>query len=377
MNILYDIRVLQISSERYLGVFSGFTYTMKKNNLTIKIIALALTMSFSTITVFAVVLNSLSDTMSSVKVNNLSNHDFSFITPTGIASGGTVILTFPGAFSIPAGLSYTDVDVLDNGVDLTLAALPTGSTAGIENTSTKVLTFTNGTTVIGGGDTVRIKIGTNASNQSVGVYQITNDSSVGNRSIGITGSFGDTGTTTVNLLTDDNVQINAVVPQSFTFSISTNAINFGDLTINNAKYASSSNVLGDETDTVAHTLTIASNATAGYTITVRGQTLTSQQKSTDTITQIGSAPAASSAGSEQFGIYAEISGGVGGTIDTTYATPSQFGYDATATTSAMFASGSYSSGLTTYSLHYLANVSSVTEAGTYSTGLIYVGTSNF
>lgn len=373
MPILY----IKGTSKIFLEIFGCALQSMKQNNFIVKLVTIALAISFGNMSVFAVVLNTLSDTMSSVKINNLSNHDFSFVTPTGVLSGGTIILTFPGSFSIPAGLTFADVDVLDNGADITLATTPLGATAGVVRTSANVLTFTNGTTAIIAGHTVRIKIGTNATNQSAGTFQITNDSSVGNKPIGITGSFGDNGTTTVNLLSDDNVQVNAVVPQSFTFSISTNAINFGNLSATGPKYASSTDPAGDTSDTVAHTLTIASNASAGYTITVLGQTLTSQQNNTNTITQIGSAPAASSFGSEQFGIYATMAGGVGGTIATPYATVSSFGYDATATTSAMFASGSSSSGSTTYSLHYLANISSVTEAGTYSAGLVYVGTSNF
>lgn len=350
---------------------------MKKNNFIVKIITTVFVFSFSLMSVNAAFLNTLSDTMSSVKINNLSNHDFTFVSPTGVASGETIVLTFPASFSIPVGLTFADVDVLDNGVDINLAAAPSGATAGVARTSSTELVFTNGTSPIPAGDTIRIKIGTNATHQSVGSFQITNDGSIGNKTIGITGSFGDTGTTTVNLLSDDLVLVNAIVPQSFTFSISTNAINFGALTPVGTKYASSTNVDGDTTDTVAHTLTISSNASAGYTITLLGQTLTSQQNSPDTITPTGSSPVASASGSEQFGIYATASGGIGGSIAAPYATPSSFGFESTATTSSLFASGSGSSGSTVYSLHYVANISTLTEAGTYSASLVYVGTSNF
>lgn len=350
---------------------------MKKNNFTIKLLAGVLVVSLGTLSVSAAVLTSLSDTMSSVKINNLSNHDFSFVTPSGVASGATIAITFPGSFSIPAGLTFADVDVLDNGSQITLASSPSGATAGITRTSSTTLTFTNGTTVVTAGHTIRIKIGTNATNQSIGTFQITNDGTVGNKSIDINGTFGDNGTTTVNLLSDDLVQVNATVPQSFTFSISANAINFGALSALGAKYASSTDTGGDTVDTVAHTLTIASNASAGYTITLLGQTLTSQQNSSNTIAPNGPSPVTSSIGTEQFGIYATSAGGVGGTIATPYATPSSFGFDASATSSTIFASGSSSSGTTVYSLHYIANISSLTEAGTYSAGLIYVGTSNF
>jgi hypothetical protein len=179
------------------------------------------------------------------------------------------------------------------------------------------------------------------------------------------------------MLTDDAVQVNAVVPQTLTFSISSNSINFGNLSAVSAKFASSTNPAGDAADTVAHTLAIGTNAPSGYTITVQGQTLTSQQNAANTINAIGGTPAVSNPTTEQFGIYATKSGGVNGTIATAYATASSFGYNATATTSATFASGTSSTNTETYSLHYLANIAALTEAGTYSASLIYVGTSNF
>jgi hypothetical protein len=330
---------------------------------------------------FAGYLNTLSDSMSSVKINTLSNHLIAFVTPSGVASGQTVVLTFPGNFSIPAGLTFADVDINVGGVYVgssTLASSPAGSTVGVVRTSANILTITNGTSAISASSSVYIRIGTNAVHQSVGTFQITNDTTTGNKAIGITGDFGDVGTTTVNLVNDDNVVVNAIVPESFTFSISSNSINFGNLSANFPKYASSTNSDGDTVDTVAHTLSISTNATAGYAITIQGDTLTSQQRPADTISPIGSIPAVSSAGSEQFGIYATKSGGLNGVIDSTFVTPSSFGFDSTATTSAVFATGSSPTGTNeVYSLHYLANISALTEAGVYSTNLVYVATSNY
>lgn len=346
-----------------------------------KVVSAFLLFLFSGGVTFAGYLNTLSDTMSSVKVNTLSNHSFTFVTPTGVASGQTIVITFPSNFSIPAGLTYADVDINIGGAytgSSTLDSAPSGATIGVVRTSSNVLTITNGTSTITASSSVYIRIGTNAIHQSVGTFQITNDNTTGNKAIGITGNFGDVGTTTVNLITDDSVVVNAIVPESFTFSISSNSINFGNLSSGSAKYASSTNVDGDTSDTVAHTLSIATNATAGYAITVRGQTLTSQQRPADTITQTGDTPATSSPGSEQFGVYATKTGGINGIIDSTYATVSSFGYDATATTSAIFATGSSPTGTNEiYSLHYLANISALTEAGVYSASLVYVATSNY
>jgi hypothetical protein len=331
--------------------------------------------------VSATVLNTLSNMMSSLKISNLSNHEISFISPTGVQAGETVILTFPNGFSIPAGFTFADVDINIGGQYVgssTLGPVPSGLTVGVVRSAANVITITNGTSVIPGGSILNIKIGTNATHDGAGTFQITNDTTVGSKAISIDGSFGDNGTTTVILLSDDSVQVLAVVPQSFTFSVSANTINFGSLSTASAKYASSTNSGGDSTDTEAHNLTIATNANAGYTITLQGGTLTSQQNALNTISPNGNVPIVSSPGSEQFGIYATKSGGGNGVIDSTYATVSSFGYNSSAISSAALATASSANGtLEVYHLHYIANISALTEAGSYSTSIVYVGTSNF
>ncbi|MCF7843395.1 hypothetical protein K9M47_00680 [Candidatus Gracilibacteria bacterium] len=329
---------------------------------------------------FSAALTGMSDTMSSAKVSTASNHSFQFTTPTGIGAGSTTIIAFPSEFEIPTGFTFADVDINVGGpynASATLAAAPSGATWGVARTSSTTLTITNGSGAVAPASTVYIRLGTNAISQSTGSFQVINATTTGSKSIGIAGNMSDNGTTTVNIINNDTVQISAVVLQALTFSISSNAIAFGNLDSGSAKYASSTNESGDTVDTVAHTLSVSTNATAGYSITVQGQTLTSQQNANDTISAIGAIPATSSAGTEQFGIYATKSGGVNGTITAPYVTASSFGYNGTATTSALFASGSTPTNTETYSLHYLANIAILTEAGTYSANLVYVGTANF
>jgi hypothetical protein len=354
---------------------------MKKQFYTFtKPLALLLISSLTVAYVSAGSVTGFSDTLSTAKIATSSNHSFVFTTPTGIASGATVIFTFPSEFVIPAGLSFTDVDINNGGpyaASSTLAASPAGATVGVVRTSTTTLTITNGTTVISPSATVYVRIGTNAINQSTGVFQIVNATTTGNKTIGLTGSFNDTGSTTVNMITDDTVQLNAVVPQSLTFTISSTSTYFGNLSTGAAKFASSTNPLGDTTETVAHTLAVSSNAPSGYTITVQGATLTSQQNASNTIPAIGATVASSTTGTSQFGIRATAAGGTGSTIASPYIQPTSYGYNGTATTSATFATGSGSTLTTTYSLRYVANVSSIQEAGVYATGLVYVATANF
>lgn len=361
------------------GRISGFF-----ERIIIKISAFFLIFILSIGNASAASLTNMSDTLSSARIGTASNHSFVFTTPTGIAAGSTTLITFPDEFVIPFALSFTDVDINIGGAytgSSTLGSAPSGATVGVARVSTTTLLITNGTTPITAGNTVYIRIGTNALHQTTGVNQIVNATTTGNKSIGITGGtttpMFDSGTTTVNMITNDTVTISAIVLQSLTFSISTTTLSFGNLSNVSAKYASSTNANGDTVETIAHTLGVSTNAPAGYSITVQGQTLTSQQYATNTISAIGQTPATYAVGTEQFGIYATKAGGINGTIDSTYATPSSFGYDATATTSAVFAFGTSPTNTETFSLRYLASISALTEAGTYSANLVYVGTANF
>ena len=351
-----------------------------QENIFVRISILFVILSLSVGSAVAASLTGMSDILSSAKIGTNSNHSFIFTTPTGIAAGSTTIITFPTEFVIPATLTFADVDINVGGPYLassTLAAAPAGATVGVVRTSTTTLTITNGTTPFSAASTLYIRIGTNAVNQSVGTIQIVNATTTGNKAIGFSGNMADNGTTTVNMITNDTVQVSAIVPQAISFAISSNSIAFGNLGSGAPKYASSTNTLGSATDVVAHNLTVSTNAPSGYTITVRGQTLTSQQNPLNTINAVGAVPAVSSPGTEQFGIYATKSGGVNGTIATPFVTGSSFGYNATATTSVTFASGTTPTNTETYALHYIANIASLTEAGTYSANIIYVGTSNF
>lgn len=352
-------------------------YQMKKPSKLLAlcaIIGMVGTMFLGVSTAQAASLTTLSDTQSTIKASTASNHDISFVTPTGVASGATITLTWDNSTSINASLDYTDVDILDNGVNVTLAASPSGATWGVVRTSGTVITITNGTSAVTAGHTIRIKIGTNTSNQSTGVRQITNGPA-GTTTLSIAGSFGDTGTVSVPIISNDVVNITATVNQTISFAVSDNTIGFGTLSSSTAHYATG-DTLGTTSDTVAHTLTVATNAPNGYTVTFSGATLTS---GANTIDAIGATSAASATASEQFGLYATKSGGVNATITSRYndnATP-KFAYNATASTTDTLATGTSATNTETYSLHYIANIASVTEAGSYATNITYVGTGNF
>jgi hypothetical protein len=258
----------------------------------------------------------------------------------------------------------------------TLAASPSGSTWGVAQAG-QVVTITSGTAAIPANRCVQIKLGSNASFGGAGVSQITNPASPNIYSIDLGGSFGDYGSITTDIVTDDTISLTGTVSQSLTFSISTSTLYFGILSSGLAKYASSTDSSGSTIDVPAHTLSVGTNAPSGFTLTVRGQTLTSQQNSLNTISAVGPIAASSTPGTEQFGIRVSELGGVGITIDPTFSQGTSYGYDGTATTSTLVASGSGSTPTSVYSLSYLANIAAVTEAGTYAANLIYVATANF
>ncbi len=332
--------------------------------------------------VFAAALTSLSDTQSSVKVSTVSDHTIQFVTPTGVAAGQNITITFPVGWTMGA-LATTSIDfatstsaICSGFTDALISNTASGLTWGVSTTTTAI-TITSGTAVIPANRCIQIEIGANATSSGTGSSTIVNPSSATTSIISIGGTFGDNGVITANIITNDTVSVSATVQQSITFVISTTTIYFGTLGSGAAKFASSTNPLGDTVETIAHTLAVSTNAPSGYNISIRGQTLTSQQTSSSTISAIGSSVASSTAGTEQYGIRATVSGGTGATIDSTYSAATSYGYDATATTSATFATGSGTTNTSTYSLRYVANIGGTTEAGTYVANMVYVATANF
>ena len=332
---------------------------------------------------YAAALTTLSDTQSTVKVSQASDHTIQFVTPTGVTAGQNITITFPPGWTMGA-LATTSVDFATSTsascsgfADALVSNSPSGLTWGV-STTTSVITITSGTAVIPANRCIQIELGSNATSQGTGSTTIVNPSSATSSVILIAGSFGDTGSITATIITDDTVAVTGTVNQSLSFTISTTTIYFGTLGSGAAKFASSTNTLGDTLETIAHTLAVGTNAPSGFTLSVRGQTLTSQQNSANTINAIGASIASSTPGTaEQFGIRATESGGTGTAVASPYSFSTSYGYNSTATTSSVLATGSGSTPTSTYSLRYLANIVATTEAGTYSASIVYVATANF
>lgn len=325
-------------------------------------------------------ISNFSDTQSTVKINTNSAHVLRFTTPSGASTAGqTIIITFPSAsgynFTNKATSTVTFTHGASTGLENTetFAGAPTASAWGIafSGTASTTLTLTAptdgvGTAAVAVNDKIIISLpNTNALNPTgIGSYAIT-----------VGGTFGDVGTTTVAIITNDTVAVSAIVAQSISFAISANSINFGTLTTGAVRYASSTGA-GDATENIAHTLAVATNAPSGYTITASGTTLTNQQNTAYKITEMGSVPASSTPGTKQFGVRATKAGGVNGTVAAPYAQSTSYGYNATSSAQT-FASGTTATATETYSLRYMANISATTEAGNYATNIVYVAAANF
>jgi len=181
---------------------------------------------------------------------------------------------------------------------------------------------------------------------------------------------------------DTDINTYTVIPEIITssgiaptlsFSISDNSVGFGTLDSEAARYATG-DTTGSASETAAHTIAASTNATDGYVITVQGATLTYDG---NTITAIGGTSAASSPGSEQFGLRITASGG-DGAVTSPYNHASNYAYGATASVADEIASDANGDDVsTTYSLRYLGNISSLTEAGAYTATLTYVITAAF
>ncbi|HRH30963.1 MAG TPA: hypothetical protein PK886_02785 [Candidatus Paceibacterota bacterium] len=322
----------------------------------------------------AAAVTSFRTVLSREKASTLSNYTITFTTPTGVAASAQIVLTFDNSTSIPVALDYEDIDLSDDGSDVTLAAAPSGATWGVVRTSSTVITFTNGSGAVGAGSVIVIEIGTHATSGSTGAEQITNGSA-GTTLLTLSGSFGDTGTVAIPIIADDQVVITATVDPTISFSISDNTVGFGTLGAGGARWATgtSGTASAPGATSGAHELSIGTNASGGYSITYSGATLTSGSNTIDVATISGDSDG--TPGSEQFALAIADNGG-DVTIPSAYDYASN-NYSFVAGTTTTLASETAASTTETIDVQYIANIASSTEAGAYSTTITYIATGTF
>ncbi len=162
----------------------------------------------------AATVTNANDFITTLQTSQPANHEVHFTTPSGIAEGSTLTLTFDSAFDT-SSLTEGDVDVVDNGVQVTTAANCSGSENASVVITPHVITVTictgNGGAIIAG-HAVKILVGTNAIDGGIGTHQVINPSTAGTHFVSISGSFGDSGTILLPISsTNDGIGVSAIV----------------------------------------------------------------------------------------------------------------------------------------------------------------------
>ena len=330
-------------------------------------------------------LSTVKDTMSTQAKNTPATHIVTWTLVGGdtFATGESFAVDFVNAdFALNAiGNWQTSDFTFNDGTSRTIDAVSSSSgvapscSAGVNNVCVTIDTTNNTFTVVAAGSytasganaTVTLTInGTTAA----GTGTMTSVNTDTNSSMfTITGSNGDTGSGAVAIEDNAVVSVTATVNPTLTFAIGSNSVALGTLTTASA---------GSGT----HSLSIATNAPGGFAVTYNGATLTS---GSDTIDAYGTTGAASSAGTEGFGINLRdnTTPNVGTNVTqnagtcsyaSNYGTVDTFSFQASTTTSVATAAAAADC---VYTVAYVANISSVTAAGSYSTALTYIATATF
>jgi hypothetical protein len=217
-------------------------------------------------------LTQISNTLSDSDRGVLANHTIQFTIPTGspgVVAGGTITVTFPTGFAM-GSVAFGDMDLNIASSEQTLAAAPSGATWGA-TVSGQVVTFLSGSGTASAGDTVIIRIGTNAVTGGAGVNQVTNHATAGSYEFIVTAGAADSGRTRVAIL--DDVLVTAEVPTRFQFVVSgvatSTTINGEITTGSSTNVALPFGVLDPGTPKVmGQSLSVETNAANGFIVTV-------------------------------------------------------------------------------------------------------------
>lgn len=217
-------------------------------------------------------ITSASDVISNSAPSAVSNHTIAFTSASDMAAGDTITITFPEFFVLPA-MAFDDVDITASGTDQTVAAA-NGSGIWGAVFSGQILTLTSPNDEVNASNTpFVIEIGTNATFGVTGDAQITNPATTTSYRIDIGGTMPDSGQVRVAII--DQVTVSASVDTTLSFSVS--GVDAG-LTVNGSPTTtvatSTSTTLPygtlpiNTSETLAHDLSVTTNATQGYTVTV-------------------------------------------------------------------------------------------------------------
>ncbi len=216
---------------------------------------------------------SLSDTLSDSAPSVPANHTISFVTPSGVANGQSISISFANGPFVLGAVAFDDVDIRDDGTDLSVAA---DCISGAEevgfSTTTNTITLTfcpgDGASLPAFGTTT-IEIGTHATFGATGDAQLTNPVA-GSYEINITAGASDSGATRVAIISP--VVVTAAVDTTFTFTVagvSTGTVNQEPVTgTSTATTIPFGTLVANTASTAAQQLSVATNASYGFAVTV-------------------------------------------------------------------------------------------------------------
>lgn len=339
---------------------------------------------------------SFSDVLSRLKDSVAANHEIKFVTPTGVQDTNDTITFLMTGFTSASvdAITATDVDFAigdsNNCTTATFTEEPvsgtsgSGATWGFDTNGANLMTLDPGTATVTADRCVRLRVGTNATSTSgsgPGVSQIVNGTAATAHTVTIGGVFGDSGTLSVDIITDDQVTISATVDPTITFTLTTgdNALGFGSLSSTAGRWADAAAdgepAVAGNTPTSAHTGSIATNAASGWVISYNGATLTAGSATIDPLTVAEDEDSEGDPGTEQFGIAVSRSGDA--TIAAGYERDANSDFRFIASTTTTILSESVPTATETLEFSYLANITGATEAGSYSTTITYIATGTF
>jgi len=340
----------------------------------------------------AAAVSSFSDVLSRLKENIAANHEIKFVTPTGVQdTNDTITLLMTGFTSASVdAITATDIDfAVGDSNNCTTASFTdkavsgttgSGATYGFDTDGSNLMTLDPGTDTITADRCIRFRVGTNAvstNGSGPGVNQIINGGLATTHTVTAGGVFGDSGSLSIDIISDDQIAISATVDPTITFTVTTvdNTVSFGTLSTGTGRWATDGGGANASatTPTSAHTMSIATNAASGYAVTYNGDTLKAGTPSIDVASVDEDSDG--SPGTEQFGLAVSTNGNA--TIATGYLRDSVSDFTFVANTTTTIVSEAVPTNTETLDVSYLANIGGATEAGAYSTTITYIATGTF
>ena len=297
------------------------------------------------------------------------------ITTSAACSGGTVMLRMSGSSNAHAELPGQSTSVYNNNVVCCTGVTGLNNSCALSNKATiaKLSSVTNAHVE----QNTQTNYSQNACLSSTYAGDII---TIGYQANNCTG-YDTTLFSMANTLTNSQVGIPTaytnkvcakVFSQSISFNISNLSAGFGYLTSSGLRYATSDG-LGSATEAESYAISVSTNASSGYGIYVKGDTL---KKGASTITAIGGTNLTPTPGTKAFGVRAVATGGVGAVVSPYNG--SGFAYDATNSTASNIGTAASGDGVTTsYSVRTVATIDSLLDYGSYSTNLTYIVVPNY